>query len=196
MQKGQVFLSIDKTGGETSECLCIDINKEQVLVLISSNLSKKLTDMQKVELLDKLTIENHMGEEEIDMPFITEEIVDNIGLWYIDNEDGQIKYKTAFENEIQVIERGMGATSHYGADCYPHTIVDFKMSKTGRVTIWVSSDDQKWIPDTEKGGDFGHYEYTSNTDATRENSEEVKLWTKHGKRWSIGFRRFYLDPSF
>lgn len=100
-------------------------------------------------------------------------------------------------------EKGMGVTNTAGSDCYPYTIVDFAISKTGRITIWVTPDDYKWVDDPKGddnqaySGKRGHYEYTTtNPNATREESVEVKLWTKAGQRWHIGSRRYYYDPSF
>jgi hypothetical protein len=101
-------------------------------------------------------------------------------------------------------EKGMGATNYAGSDCYPYTIVDFNIGKTGRITIWVTPDEYKWVDDPKGDGNQaysgkrGHYEYTTvNPNATREESVEVKLWTKQGQRhWRIGSRKFYNDPSF
>ena len=91
-----------------------------------------------------------------------------------------------------------GATFSAGSDCYPYTIVGYKVSKTGLVTIMVTPDDYEWVPDAGyegKGSENGrgHFKYTSTESKT---PGIVKMWTKYSKNWSIGHRRYYHDPHF
>lgn len=91
------------------------------------------------------------------------------------------------------IEKGMGATHTIISDSYPYTIQDFKVSKTGRITIFVTADSYEWAPKKgieEKFPEFGEYKFTSHPGA----GLPVKLWTKEAENWGIGCRAFYCNP--
>lgn len=97
-------------------------------------------------------------------------------------------------------EVGLGATSGYGADCYPHTVV------------WVSEDGKKLeVTDdthhTQPGFDYyskQEYTYTSNMNGprTRYRLRKNGRWVKDGEPMNggssitLGHRRYYQDPSF
>ncbi len=94
-----------------------------------------------------------------------------------------------------------GATMGAGSDCYPYTIHAFEVSKTGRVTLFVTADSYEWIPDAGfegKGSENGrgHFKFTSTPPAPGSRGGAVKMWTKEGKHWHIGSRRYYQDPHF
>lgn len=92
-----------------------------------------------------------------------------------------------------------GATMGAGSDCYPYTIHSFDVSKTGRITIYVTSDDAKWVPlnpEGTLGKHLGQYQYTTIPPAPGNRGCPIKMWTKEGKKWHIGSRRYYQDPHF
>ena len=102
--------------------------------------------------------------------------------------------------KVIVPEVGMGACGGFGSDCYPYTIVS--VSKDGK-KIEVTSDDHKPAP----GCDYFTnqvYTYTSNMNGQRTLYRLRKngRWVKDGEPMrggasiTIGYRRYYQDPSF
>lgn len=109
------------------------------------------------------------------------------------------RYENRHANvEPQSVTRGTGATFSIGGDSYPYTIVGSKVSKSGRVTIFVTPDTHTVKPGQEhkKYGDNFEYDYTSNMVDNVAQAREVKLWTKEGQRWSIGIRLYRMNPHF
>lgn len=100
-------------------------------------------------------------------------------------------------------EVGMGATQGAGSDCYPYTIHRVSENKK---SIWVSSDNYRPIGGPRPYGMDGEYEYSNDHGADETQWTEYTL-RKNGRyimrgqsinsrALSIGFRRFYNDPSF
>ena len=96
---------------------------------------------------------------------------------------------------------GMGATSGFGSDCYPYTIIE--VSKDGK-KVKVQSDAHAPV---KEGFDFyanQQYDYTANPNGSvmefrlRKNGSYVRQGDpmRGGQRLSIGNRRYYRDPSF
>lgn len=104
------------------------------------------------------------------------------------------RYKKNVTVEMSV---GMGATSSYNSDCYPHTIWGWHISKAGVLTVYQTSDRYQferaanWAPSNQNG----EFIYTSCPPTTNSPAGAVKMGTKH-TRLSLGGRRFYNDPSF
>ncbi len=98
-------------------------------------------------------------------------------------------------------EIGMGATSGYGADCYPHTII--AISKSGK-EITVQADLHHPIAEGFDYYSNQKYTYTPDPNGStrvytlRKNGRWILKGEslKNGGRLGIGHRRYYQDPSF
>ena len=110
-------------------------------------------------------------------------------------------------NETKIIpEVGMGATIGYGSDRYPYTI--HKISPDGK-KIWASEDKHHVVP-KEGGYAYGSdipYTYSNNNQndesqwslfTLRKNGRYIQKESSRnsGSYLTIGFRRYYQDPSF
>lgn len=95
---------------------------------------------------------------------------------------------------------GMGASGGHGSDCYPYTIVS--VSKDGK-KIEVTRDEHKPAPGYDYYSNQVHT-FTSNMDGAREMYRLRKngRWVRAsepmrgGSSISLGFRKYYQDPSF
>jgi hypothetical protein len=92
---------------------------------------------------------------------------------------------------------GMGATSGYGSDCYPHTVWGWRTTKGGEVFIYVTDDLYQFVraADWTESNQKGEYVYTSQEPSISHPAVEVKL-TRRGCPYAVGFRKYYRDPSF
>jgi hypothetical protein len=94
-----------------------------------------------------------------------------------------------------VPEVGMGVTSGYGSDCYPHTIVAVDPN-----LMWIEITDDKTTPC--EGFDFYNNQHYICTPDPEAESYRLKLHTRgpkagrYGDNYWLGHRRYYQDPSF
>lgn len=104
------------------------------------------------------------------------------------------------------VKSGMGATRHFGSDCYPFTVV--KVNKSGK-TIVVQEDSYR-PSETMKAhgkGIFGTQDYVY--ERNPEGDKMTFTWRKNGTYQlkgiptrsygcclHVGTRRYYYDPHF
>ena len=103
------------------------------------------------------------------------------------------QYVTINGKEVK-LESGMGVTACYGSDCKPYTLWAWTVSKTGRIKIYVTSDNATPVEKFEYYGNQ-NYNYTSNPPTAEQPSIEILL-TSPKCRFYVGNRRKYSDPSF
>jgi len=82
---------------------------------------------------------------------------------------------------------GVGATLGVGSDCYPYTVWDWRVTKGGKLIVFITGDSHKL--------NDGKIEYTSNEPSETNPAQEINLSQRNCRFW-VGNRRFYQDPSY
>jgi hypothetical protein len=103
--------------------------------------------------------------------------------------------------EIVVPKIGMGCTTGFGSDCYPHTIVKLYYTLSGRLKAFDMTDDIA-IRTDDRGMYTEHqeYEYRFNPESgpTHVTLRSNGRWRVEGttRNVHLGYRSYYRDPSF